>query len=245
MDRYNYYICYALIKTAIDINQLRVENGLPVIYSWDDIVGITGNLSSMTTGIQKKRISLLSLQAEFFTAFGFNSSYKRAYKMISDSSLPLADAYYFLGQVYVGANDFEYAIKRFVQTIEIFPTNYKAWYKLAFCFKQANNIKNARLAYSVVINILEEGYKNNALSIIQTLFFCNSIISVGDIWYKQKKDSVALEYYGRAKEVLERLKNYIKGFDVGINNNDVIKSLGQTDMVKRLEKRLELLDGTV
>lgn len=155
--------------------------------------------------------------------------------------------YFCKGDMMYRKRELERAKDYFTQSTRIYPQYYRAWYKLAVCYKELDikdNWKEALEGFGKVVQILHNKANNNLLRALEVEYLFDSYMHILDIKKKMKDYRGALAYCDEALKTYLNLgeNKFYKILNIRLMKNKRIKKdiTSHLDIAKLEKEGIEL-----
>lgn len=192
-DRRFFHVQYAALNAIYELNCFCVRYKKGMVYRKESLLRLCDTLETGLDGLLGDSVKMLKGQIYDDLFFNPNAAYERYVNCCNDITYN-AYVYFRKGGYWQDfGNDWEQALKYYVQAAYIYPEYYRAWYKIGLCNLKLGRNREAVAAYENVRKCLSGRIAGKCVRAMEIEHIFKAQTQMAEIWEKNGSRENAIE----------------------------------------------------
>ena len=205
-DRKLFYTQYAALNMIYELNCFCVRYRRSLEYNRESLLTLCDVLEVGLDGLLGDSVKMLMGQIYDDLFLDANKAYECYVNCCNDNTAYNSYVYFRKGKYWQEfANDWENALKYYMQAVYIYPEYYRAWYKIGLCYQNLNNPRGVVISYENVRKCLSERISEKCVRPMEIEHIFKAQMQIAEIWEANGNPTNAIS----ALKWVERVWNLI------------------------------------
>lgn len=192
-DRQYFHIQYAALNMIYELNCLCVRYKKKLAYNMDSLLRLSGLLEMKTDGLLGNSVKMLEGQIYDDLFRNPNAAYERYVSCCDENTRYNSYVYFRKGNYWQDfGEDWEQALKYYTQAVCIYPSYYRAWYKIGLCSRKLEKNRQAVSAYENVRKCLANRIEGKCIRPLEIEHIFKAQVQIAEIWEKNGNQDNAI-----------------------------------------------------
>lgn len=192
-ERRYFHIQYAALNMIYELNCLCVRYKKKPAYNMDSLLRLSGLLEMKIDGLLGNSVKMLEGQVYDDLFRNPNAAYERYVSCCDENTLYNSYVYFRKGNYWQDfGEDWEQALKYYTQAVRIYPSYYRAWYKIGLCSRKLGKNRQAVSAYENVRKCLANRIEGKCIRPLEIEHIFKAQVQIAEIWEKNGNQDNAI-----------------------------------------------------